>query len=352
MDTIANFSGQARYRAVFKDEVDFDETYAGDYSVERKILFSGVSKYDRPHLNVTKTLDGIVEEKDECGEKNCSKPKYMATYTIAIENDGNAALGPIYVKDLFPPGAIFVEPSSLRPTELTETYANWTLTHLAIGDVVEITLKLDVTKYYPEELVNRVEVCGGHNGDWVCASNFSALEVNWLSCCTNETVSVAKTARLDSANSSLVWYTIEVENNDNVTRAATVTDRLPVGMELVSSEVPFASYEDGVVVWNLIEIEPFGTARIEFSALAPGDGRFTNTVEVDPRSVDGPVVGPVQATCVIDVGVVEGECDATICGIWQPPNWELEHSGYEPDELTCEDLTCTGCNGTESCLAP
>ena len=138
----------------------------------------------------------------------------VATYTITIENDGNAALGPIYVKDLFPPGAVFDEPSSLRPTELTETSANWTLTHLAIGDVATITLKLDVAKYYPEELVNRVEVCGGYGDGWVCASNFSALELNWLSCCLDEPVSATKTARLDGANESLVWYTVEIRNND------------------------------------------------------------------------------------------------------------------------------------------
>ncbi len=196
--------------------------------------------------------------------------------------------------------------------------------HLAIGDVATITLKLDVAKYYPSELVNRVEVCGQYNGaEWICASNFSALELNWLSCCLDEPVSVTKTARLEDGNSSLVWYTVEIRNNDNVIRAATVTDRLPVGMDLVESSVPFASYEDGVVVWNLVEIGPFDTATIEFSALAPGDGRFTNTVE--------------------------DECGSVSCDGWQPPNWDLEHAGYQPDELTCEDLTFTGCDGTASC---
>ena len=212
MDTLANFSGQARYRAILKDEVDFDEAYSGDYSVERRVMFTGTAKYDRPHLNVTKTLDSIAEEKEDCDAGNCSKTKYIATYTITIENDGNAALGPIYVKDLFPPGAVFDEPSSLRPTELTETSANWTLTHLAIGDVATITLKLDVAKYYPSELVNRVEVCGGYGDGWVCASNFSALELNWLSCCLDEPVSATKTAEVDDADPDVVWYRIDIMN--------------------------------------------------------------------------------------------------------------------------------------------
>jgi hypothetical protein len=224
---------------------------------------------------------------------------------------------------------------------------------LAIGDVVTIVLNLDVTKHVPAELVNRVVVCGGYNGDeWVCASNFTALEKEWLSCCPNETVSVTKSAEVDETNSSIVVYRVEIENKENVTRIATVTDPLPVGMKLIDSSTPFASYENGVVVWNLVDIKPFETKTIEFSALAPGDGRFTNTVEVDPRSVDGPVVQPVSATCIIEVGVVEDECDPVSCGIWQPPNWELEHYGYEPDDLACEDLNCNDCGGTESCLAP
>ena len=347
MNTLAEFSGQARYRALFVDEndtkpsIDFDEQYTGDYRIERRVLMSGAAKYDRPHLNVTKTLDGIVAERDECDGDNCSKTRYIATYTITIENDGNAALAPIYVKDLFPPGAVF-ESSSLRPSELGECcYANWTLTHLSIGGVATITLELDVTKYYPSELVNRVEVCGGINSgaDYVCASNFSALEKNWLTCCLNETVSVAKTAEVDGVNKTVVWYRIDISNNDNVTRVATVTDFLPEGMVLLDSMVPFASYDGRTITWNLIDIEPYETVTIPYRVEAKHPGRFVNSVEVDPRSVDGPVVQPVRTNSVVDVGE-PGECESTACGLWSPPNWGFEYVGYYAADLTCEDLTC------------
>jgi len=56
------------------------------------------------------------------------------------------------------------------------------------------------------------------------------------------------------------------------------------------------------------------------------------------RRVWWPVVQPVGASNIIDVGEVEGEMRAAG---WQPPEWEFEHYGYEPDELTCEQLTCT-----------
>jgi len=363
MNTQASFEGRARFRALLEPnktepEVDFDEQYEGDYSIERHVLFTGIAKYDRPHLNLTKTLEGIVEETLpwEYGEEHLEgavKTRKVATYTITIENDGNAAFDEVYVKDTFPPGASFIEPSSLRPEKITDTYANWTLRNLPIGSALNIILKLDVTKYAPAELVNRVDACGVYDNETVCARNFSAREINWLTCCLiDEAVSVKKSAELDPTDQNVVRYRIEIANNENVTRVATVTDWLPDGMELIDSSIDFTSYDGDVIVWNLIEIPPFETKTIEFSVLAPGDGRFTNTVEVDPRSVDGPVVQPVTATCVIDVGVIEDECGSVSCGIWQPPNWELEHFGYESDELTCEDLTCTSCDATESCLAP
>jgi uncharacterized repeat protein (TIGR01451 family) len=364
MATDANFSGRARFRAVLErnvgdPEVNFDEEYDGDYSVERRVIFTGVAKYGTPHLNVTKTMVGNVTEeilpwgRDEVHLAGEVKTRKVANYVISIENDGNKALGPIYVQDLFPPGSAYIE-ASQRPSELTDSYANWTLMNLGIGDVVDINLKLDVTKYRPSELVNRVEVCGGINNgeEWVCASNFTALEVNWLTCCTDETVSVTKTAEVDPVKDGVVRYRIEIKNDDDVTRVATVTDWLPDGMELIDSSIDVASYDGDVVVWNLVEIPASGTAAIEFSAIAPGSGRFTNTVEVDARSVDGPVVQPVTATCVIDVGVVEDECGPVSCDVWQPPNWEIEHYGRGSDLATCEQLTCTVCDGTESCLAP
>jgi hypothetical protein len=78
---------------------------------ERRVIFTGVAKYDRPHLSVTKTLDGIVEETLPWGrgEEHLAgetKTREVASYTITIENDGNKALGPVYVQDLFPPAGL------------------------------------------------------------------------------------------------------------------------------------------------------------------------------------------------------------------------------------------------------
>jgi hypothetical protein len=155
---------------------------------------------------------------------------------------------------------------------------------------------------------------------------------------------------LDEESPNVVWYTIEITNNDDADdaiRTAAVIDRLPAKMQLLDTNVPFASYEDGVVVWNLVDIGPSETKTIKFSALAQSSGRFANTVEVD----SGSAAQPVSATCVIDVGAVDGEGGIVTCDGWQLPDWEFEHRGYGSDEMACEDLTCTSCDGTDSYLA-
>jgi len=139
-------------------------------------------------------------------------------------------------------------------------------------------------------------------------------------------------------NPNVVMYGVEIKNWADATRVATVTDSLPAGMVLIDSTVPFASYEKNTVTWNLVEIGPFETVTIVYSVEAQHAGSFTNSVEVDARSVDGPVVQPVYAACVIDVGEIE-ECEKASCSLWSPPNWEFE-STDETAGLGCDQLIC------------
>jgi len=388
MDTTAAFSGTARYRTIYDNQtspadnctdgcaeaercasgcadcsacgcdeddndtcnasrpgvrIDFDETYSGDFEIERHVLISGTARYDRPHLSVTKTLEGISQMTEPWGYGEVhlegeEKIVRVASYTIRIENDGDRAVAPVYVTDLFPPGAGY-SGSSLRPTGQTAGAANWTLTHLAIGDVATIEVELDVTDASGPELTNRVIVCGGMGGgdgsDQVCASNYSAREIDWLPCCTGETISVKKTGEVE-ANQTVVWYRIDIKNSDNATRVATVTDHLPEGMALLDSMVPFASYDGSTITWNLAEIGPGETVTIAYRAQAAHPGRFVNAVQVDSRSVDGPAVGPVSASSIVQVGDSYG-CEPTSCDPWSPPAWEFEYVGSYAPNVACEE---------------
>jgi uncharacterized repeat protein (TIGR01451 family) len=166
----ANFSGIATLKAeVFKNgtlAVDREETLMGDYNVSRRIVISGCAKYDRPHLYIRK-------EGRQVGD--------VALYTIIITNDGNATIGPLFLQDIFPPGARFIN-STLRPNHIAQNSSNWTLLHLSIGDTLRIGINLDVERC-GEDIVNQAFLVGNSSLGQVFAQNRSVISRGYLGCC-------------------------------------------------------------------------------------------------------------------------------------------------------------------------
>jgi uncharacterized repeat protein (TIGR01451 family) len=166
----ANFSGTAKLRTIVGKNgtlaVDRDDMLMGDYEVSRRIIISGCAKYDRPHLYLRK--DGL-----RAGD--------VAVYTITITNDGNATIGPLFLQDLFPPGARFIN-ATLQPNLLCSNSSNWTLLHLSIGDTLRIRINLDVEKC-EDDIINHAFVVGNCSLGQVFAQNQSAIVRGYLGCC-------------------------------------------------------------------------------------------------------------------------------------------------------------------------
>jgi len=192
IETEANFSGMTRYRSVVGDLAEVDEQYEGDYSLGMAILVEGIPKYDRPHMNVSKraTVYQLPEGT-------------FAKYAITVENDGNRALGPIYIRDVFPPESEFMG-SSVRPTELTDGSAKWTLTHLSIGDSSTITLCLNVSDNHCPDLISFAEATGGYNNgdEWIMTSCTSSVELNMSKSFAESLFNATKTEALKGCDVS------------------------------------------------------------------------------------------------------------------------------------------------------
>lgn len=164
-------------------EKEASSDYSGSFKVIEKLgttytngstAITDVKHYDEPHLTVYQR-----GEQDATDSINLS-------YTISILNDGNAALGPIYVRDVFPAGTYFldasIKPSEPRRSELFESrYANWTFTHLPIGQAV--TIQLRVLRYVAVDVpINVVYVSAGYDGRWIYANDSTATNADYLSC--------------------------------------------------------------------------------------------------------------------------------------------------------------------------
>jgi uncharacterized repeat protein (TIGR01451 family) len=323
MKTNATFNGVADFRAASvgvngTDLVDNEERYAGEYSLNRHILMTGVSKYDYPHITVTK--EGV--RKSEWFNLVNST---VADYTITVTNDGNRALAPIYVSDMFPPGTQYIS-SSVRPTSLSPTSANWTILHLGIGNSLAINLKLNITENAPDNVVNCVSVSGvSSGGAMVSSSNCTSLDTAWLGCCPTD-VSLEKNAQLDPLDPTVVHYTIMLRSDAKSRWAAKVTDQIPADLTLLNSSVEPYSIDPIFINWNFANLLPGQPVIIEYSMHAARNGAYTNKVHADVNSVDGSGSGSADASAFVDVRET-GVAPRTLrYDGWQPPDWDLNTS--------------------------
>jgi uncharacterized repeat protein (TIGR01451 family) len=261
-----------------------------------------VARFDQPHLTVTKV-----------GKAEPASGTFV-DYVVTVVNDGNRALGPVYVLDFFPPGAAYVS-SSLRPAKLAETSAQWTLINLGIGESTQIDLKLNMTENM-DSVVNRVQAKGGYDDKWVSAENYSAIQLNWLSCCPPQLL-VAQEAHVDANDSMLVHYTILLKNRENSTMVATITDQLPGGMMYQNSSVEPFDHRSDKVTWNLIDLEPGKIRIIDYWVRAMQSGTFVNTAHVEAQCLIGADLISADAICSVNIG---GDVHLGSNSNWQPPS--------------------------------
>jgi uncharacterized repeat protein (TIGR01451 family) len=338
----------AEFRVAYKDEknesteLDRTDEFAGEYNLTRRVLLAGVSKYNEPHLSINLA---------DCSDLINSS---LIRYTITIKNDGNAALGPIYLRDLFPPGTEYIG-SSVGPSELAPGYANWTLLSLGIGGSSIIDLKLNVTEDVGS-LVNRVEAAGCHDGQWVTAANFSVIQLSWLPCCTSD-ILVSKEAILVPGTNNIVDYRITLHNPWNYTMAASVVDKLPSGMRMLSSSLQPSDFDSNSnrITWMIIDLLPGQTRAIEHRAEAQQKGVLVNRARVDAYAVGGPDSATAEASAEIEVsGGKSGDA-----GRWTAPAcFDLNYSAScaEDDLAACyscgvpdekPEILCASCVSPE-----
>ena len=298
----------------------------GAYDITRKVQLTGTSRYDRPHITVTK-------------EGNMTKRFFNKTmadvmqYVITITNDGNRALAPINVRDIFPPGTEYIG-SSVRPYSYSNSEANWTLLSLGIGNSLTINVDLNVTEFAPCSLVNRVMVCGMNGENCAAGAAYHVVECGELPCCPPDMV-LDKSAELDASDPNLIHYTIAVQNKANSSMAATLRDLLPAGLSYVDSSPRPARQEGQFLEWILPDLEPNGVAVIEYQVRATMDGVYVNTVQADASAVDGSGYVKADAAARVEVRSTGVAPKTTRYGGWQAPDWNMT----SPDQGITVDLS-------------
>ena len=327
MSTEAKFQGTADYRAIMTGpnktaEVNDEERYVGSYDIKRHVLQTGVSKYDLPHMTVSN--DGKIINRWYNGTNAT-----IAVYTIHLTNDGNRALAPIVVRDMFPPGTEYVY-SSIKPSSLGKTQANWTLMYMGIGDNVDIELELNVTEVnFPGELlgdlVNRVDVYGSYSGGWVNAASYHVVPVNWLGCCSPE-LAIEKRASIESSDQTLIDYRIVMQNKAAYPMAVTVVDYMPDTLRIVEANQTPDRYGPGRVEWVFNTVPAGKVITIDYVARALRDGPQVNKVKVRGIAITGEGTASAEAEASVIVKGTGSQPYTVRYDGWQPPGWDFNMS--------------------------
>jgi uncharacterized repeat protein (TIGR01451 family) len=268
--------------------------------------------------------DGVLREvKDE------GLNKTVIDYTILVQNDGNRALGPIYVSDIFPQDTQFIN-ASLKPSALNSRFANWTLRHLPVGGYSTIDLRLNVTEDSTGNLVNRVSAAAVYNGEWIVAENFHVLERGWLECCPLR-IALEKSGVTQIQQPGLVSYRLVFENPGSQVMAARLIDYLPQNMILYSSSVyplNYQAYEDGTraVTWTFNSVQPGEHVVVDLLVQALRDGSFTNAARLEAANVDGSGTAATEASTSVYVDGTGRSPYRSGYSTWQPPDWDFSTS--------------------------
>lgn len=333
----AEFSGKAEFKikenskpGQSERDVAFLEEYVGKYQLSRDIEISGVSRFDEPHLSVSKS--GKVEPGGGT----------FVDYVITVLNDGNRALGPVYILDIFPPGTEYVY-SSLRPSELGKGFARWTLVNLGIGASSAIELKLNRTRD-TDSLINRVQASGGYDGQWTSAGNYSAIQFNWLGCCPPQ-IWADKTAYVDPVDPTVIHYSIIIRNQEKYVMAISIIDWLPGGLIFQDSSLMPSDQISDRVNWNIIDLKPGETRAINYLAKATYDGVFINRAHIEAHAVDGLDSAYADVASRVIIGALGHSGSSST---WQPPAcFGLNCTSQETNE---EWIPCDACGIAEPSL--
>lgn len=281
MKTQASFTGKARLRADIREPTGVaiqDDEYHGSYDITRKVAI--LPELDKPHFSITK--------KGHVSSQKCD----ILDYSIAVTNDGNIGLGPIYVKDTFPSGTQLID-TNLVPLELTSRSANWSIHQLDIGKSFTIEAKLKITKR-TNSTVNRVrastsyeEVKSGISRiRRLSASSTSTINLTYDECAPT-ILSISTSATPDASQSNIITYKLSIENLAKQNMSINATVMLPAGVKFLNSTTKPTSTSDDKISWSISKLIAGKKKSIYFMGEAEDNGFFMVNAQVHGYSLDG-----------------------------------------------------------------
>ena len=215
-------------------------------------------------LQVTKAVDDAMPNVGD-----------NVAFTINLKNLGPDPATNVSVTDQLPNGYDFVS-SSTNFGSYNENTGLWTLGSVANQQTATLTITAKVNSNVDYD--NTASITSSDQEDPEDGNNQATVEVITQFADLNITKTVDKATPVPGED---VIFTITVLNEGpNSATNVEVTDQLPSGYSLVSSNASIGTYTSGTGIWAISNIGSSGSAVLTIRATAKSAGDFTNTASI------------------------------------------------------------------------
>ncbi|MEI8306987.1 MAG: DUF11 domain-containing protein, partial [Chloroflexales bacterium] len=226
-------------------------------------------------------------------------PNHIVDYTIEVVNKGPSAATGVAVAEYLPAGS-----TVLTPTTATGSYdvpgATWSVGHLAVGERATLTLSVQLGNNGP--YINTAEISRSDQpdpnstpGNGVAGEDDQASATVDIGIAPKSAdLELTKTASTLSTlpNSAIFLITVINKGPDTATNVA-VSDPLPAGLVLISTELSQGSYNLNTDIWTVGTIPSGASVTLRIITVISTNNSVTNTAQVsnsdqpDPDSTPG-----------------------------------------------------------------
>ena len=202
-------------------------------------------------------------------------------YEIVISNNGVDNATNVIVSDNLPNGLIYVS-SDASKGSYNATTGLWTVGDLTVGETVKLTITVLVNK--SGNLTNNVSV------------NSTEHDLNYTDNNDSVVIDVIPVADLvvdKEANQDVIYVGDEVifiititNNGPNDAENVIALDKLPEGLEFVSSNASKGTYDFETGIWDIGNLTVGETVTLIITTIAQKEGIIVNNVSVNSTTVD------------------------------------------------------------------
>jgi uncharacterized repeat protein (TIGR01451 family) len=243
----------------------------GGSTITNTSTLSGIDQTDSNGANNSGVATIIVAEPSAVDlsltqslDNSSPNPGETVTFTITVENPGPSAVTGLEITDLLPPEVVFVSAMSNKGNYL-EGSGVWTVGDLDIGYQAVLNLLVSVTgAAVGAPVINSVNITAVDQDDPDSSNNTATTQI--LVPNSDLQMSMTRDLLVPVVGDTVTYFVKVFNDGPNQGSGIIVTDALPQGLSLVSSNTDLGSFDDTTGQWTVGSLNPGLDVNLELQA--------------------------------------------------------------------------------------